>query len=78
MNQINNNKQFLTPKLSSKYIYIVGAAGTAVKERYTTPLRVTTSDEDTLKPTFLFSKCCLARDAGKRCNVCSRVNSILH
>ena len=60
MNQNNNNKQFLTPpKLSSKYINTVGAAGTAVKERYTTSLRITASDKDTLQPSFLFCKCCL-------------------
>lgn len=69
--------QFLTPKVSGRYIYNVEAAVTAVKEKYTTPLRVTTSDRDT-QTVFSVLQMQPTKFAGKRFNVCSRVNSVLH
>ena len=74
---IKQSDFLIPPKLSSRYIYTVRVADTTVKEIYTTPLRVTTSDRYT-QALFSVLQMLPGKFAGKRFNVCSRVNSVLH
>ena len=47
-----------SPKLSGNYVYSVGAAGIAVKERLTVPLRCEDVGHSVVKHAFLLSSLC--------------------